>query len=334
MRIEGSLTSVSWIPSEAVTGAFKIPFIAGMAHYDDPPPDELGDPSALANTDRCRFANQLRAFIDVSNGEIVGHGMLGSGVVGSTTLRLGGAALTFAPVIFPTLRSEPIVSTTSVKFTQTCGARTGVPAPRLVARPPYVQYSAPTAWTTLELELHLDGHSTGGLTGASPFPRHWVYDHQGRLFQKSALIDFRTWSNDYFGDHTPWGSSDAAVLVSSVETALERQLGTLIMRAGDRPEIRNLEPGVRLCRQGESGQELYLLLDGVLQVIVDDVPVAELGPGAVLGERALLEGGLRSSTLKALTQCRVAIVAGSDVDRDKLEQLARGHHRETTLQFE
>ena len=40
MRIESSVTSVSWIPSEAVPGVTRIPFEAGVMHYDDPPPDE------------------------------------------------------------------------------------------------------------------------------------------------------------------------------------------------------------------------------------------------------------------------------------------------------
>jgi len=41
MRIEGSITAVSWIPSEAVTGLAKLPFGSGVAHYDDPPPDRI-----------------------------------------------------------------------------------------------------------------------------------------------------------------------------------------------------------------------------------------------------------------------------------------------------
>jgi len=38
MRIASSVTSISWIPSEAVTGLNKGIFESGFAHYDDPPP--------------------------------------------------------------------------------------------------------------------------------------------------------------------------------------------------------------------------------------------------------------------------------------------------------
>ncbi|HYA44481.1 MAG TPA: hypothetical protein VED59_02665, partial [Acidimicrobiales bacterium] len=65
MRFEASVTSISWIPSEAIKGTTKLPFEAGIAHYDMPPPDLIGSPGevdsleALQRADRFRFANQL-----------------------------------------------------------------------------------------------------------------------------------------------------------------------------------------------------------------------------------------------------------------------------------
>ena len=56
--------------------------------------------------------------------------------------------------------------------------------------------------------------------------------------------------------------------------------------------------------------------------------IAEVGPGAVLGERALLEGGLRTSTLRAVTPCRIAVVRAGQVDPGVLHDLSRGHRRE------
>ena len=39
MRVESSVTSISWIHSEAVSGVMmKLPFEWGLAHYDQPPP--------------------------------------------------------------------------------------------------------------------------------------------------------------------------------------------------------------------------------------------------------------------------------------------------------
>ena len=59
MRIESTATSISWIPSEAVTGANKGIFESGFTHYDAPPPDEIADLDALRESDAFRFANRL-----------------------------------------------------------------------------------------------------------------------------------------------------------------------------------------------------------------------------------------------------------------------------------
>jgi hypothetical protein len=39
MRFQASVTTVSWIPSESVSGIGKMVFASGVGHYDDPPPD-------------------------------------------------------------------------------------------------------------------------------------------------------------------------------------------------------------------------------------------------------------------------------------------------------
>ena len=36
-RFESSITSISWIPSEAIEGLSKVPFELGVTHYDQVP---------------------------------------------------------------------------------------------------------------------------------------------------------------------------------------------------------------------------------------------------------------------------------------------------------
>jgi len=328
MRFESSITSVSWIPSEAIEGFAKLPFAAGLTHYDQPPPDQLDDLDEWRRNDRFREANELRAFIEVEDGRIVAFGHLGKGHIGATTVRLGPAAVTFPAVHLPDLQPEPIVGSESVRFVQTVGGRMGLPTPRPVPRKPYFQVWAAVAWTTLALTINADGSSTYELVGASPFPRHWIYDDSGALVAKSGTIDFKAWFNDSFGDHTPWGDYDSPALLTAAETALERQLSQTIMRGGKSPEIRVLQPGENLVEQGQEGEELFLLLDGVLSVIVDDREIAEIGPGAVLGERAFLEGGKRTSTLHSMTRCRVAVTSAEQLDELSLAEVATGHRKE------
>jgi len=221
-----------------------------------------------------------------------------------------------------------VISGDSVMFVQTAGGRTGLPAPRRVNRPPYVQFRAPTAWTSLALEIRTDGSSSFDVVGASAFPRHWIYGLDGDVSAKVGLIDFNRWWRRSFGRHTPWGEETSPAFVTAVETALERTLATTIMRAGTKPEMRKYHPGERLTTQGEPCNQLYLILDGVVSVRVDGVPLVELGPGAVLGERAILEGGLRTATVDAVTVCRVACVGAEQIESSALEELSAGHRRE------
>src|ERR671933_2820957 len=109
MRIESSVTSVSWIPREAVKGITRLPWDFGVTHYDMPPPDVLEDGmlDQLVASDAIRFANELRAFVDVEDGRITGHGHAGQGRIGTTHMRLGGMGLRFPGVSFPDLRPEP-----------------------------------------------------------------------------------------------------------------------------------------------------------------------------------------------------------------------------------
>src|SRR5215472_11664583 len=115
MRYESCVISLSWIPSEAITGATRMPFDAGVTHYDEPPPGELGDIEALRAADR------------------------------------------FRPVLLPLLQRDPEHGDGWVRFVQTAGGRTGIPAPRRVRRKPFVQWQAPLAWTTMSLTLYADG---------------------------------------------------------------------------------------------------------------------------------------------------------------------------------
>ena len=183
-------------------------------------------------------------------------------------------------------------------------------------------------WTTLELTIRTDGTHDARFLGASGFPRHWLFDDSGVLIAKSSVAEYKKWMGQSFGHRTPWGDEDSPALVTEVETALERELQGVIMHGRQRPEIRRIKASKVLVEQGSSSDELFLLLNGVLVVEVDGEKVAEVGPGAVLGERALLEGGMRTATLRAVTDCKVAVAGVRDVDVERLARLAEGHRRE------
>ena len=328
MRISSSVTAISWIPSEAVEGMPKLPFSFGLAHYDEAPPEKIVDLETMHKADLFREANELRAWIDVDDdGKITAHGHAGHGRIGVTRLRLGPKEISVRAVAMPTIQRVE-VGDGWVRFTQTAGGRTGAPAPRSVRGKLYFQWSSAIAWTTLSLILYADGTSKHALVGASSFPRHWIYDSEGNLVEKSATIDFETWYREAHEQNTPWGDVDSPAVVTAAETTFERELSRDLMRDGAAPKPEELEPGTVLVEQGEAGNELFLLLDGVLEVDVDGTPIAEIGPGAIVGERALLEEGTRTATLRAKTRSKIVRVEGDRVDPGDLVELTGGRRRE------
>jgi hypothetical protein len=359
VRIESSVTAVSWVPLDCVEGGQRLHFHVGAAQYDDPPPDHLDDLEALLAAGRVRLANRLEAHVEVHDGHIVASTQSGQGHIGtpghpppadsgpasgsasgwdSGEMReadlpaspgsvSGGprgaeppAFVGFMAVPLPDLRPEPEVGDGWVRFSQTAGGLLSVGMPYRPVPGDPARLAAPAAWTTLTLTIHADGRSQPALAGASPFPRHWVYDHRGRVVATSGVVDFTGWQADAWDPFTPWGGRDAPVRATAVETALERELSRIII--GSAPHWRRLRKGATLVAQGDPGDELYLLFDGLLAVEIDGATVAELGPGAVVGEVALLEGGRRTATLRAVTGCRVAAVPGSRIDRAALAELA------------
>jgi len=329
MRIESSVTSISWIPSEAVEGLPKLPFTMGVAHYDDPPPDRIDFIDVMHKADLFREANELKAWVEVEDGKIVDYGQTGRGRIGLTRLKLGPKEVAVPAVPMPTLQNSE-VGDGWVRFTQTAGGRTGMPAPRGVRGKPYFQVNSALAWTTLALTIYADGRSEHEVAGASSFPRHWIYDNDGALVQKSGAIDFDKWYREAHSQNTPWGGEDSPAVVTAVESAVERELSLEIM-GGGKMLTESLSAGDTLIEQGETGKGpvvVYLVLDGVLEVIVDGEVVGELGPGAIVGERAQLEGGARTATLQAKTAGKVVGIPAEELDRERLEQVAAGRKRE------
>ena len=330
MRIESSVTSISWIPSEAVEGLPKLPFTLGVAHYDYPPPDRIDNIETMHRADLFREANELKAWVEVEDGKIVDYGHTGRGRIGLTRLKLGPKEIAVPAVAMPTLQNNE-VGDGWVRFTQTAGGRTGMPAPRSVRGKPYFQINSAIAWTTLALTIHADGTSEHEVAGASPFPGHWIYDKGGALIEKSGAIDFDKWYREAHEQNTPWGSEDSPAVVTAVETALERELSLTIMDHDAKRRPQRLSAGDILVEQGDAGEGsnlVYLVLDGVLEVVVDGEVVGELGPGAIVGERSQLEDGARTATLRAKTAGNVVGIPAEEIDREQLEQVAAGHRRE------
>jgi hypothetical protein len=306
----------------------------GVMHYDPPPPLAVTDLDAMRRRGEFRFANILRAWIHVEGGKIRDCGYAGGVTMGLTPITAGPLRLMLPTKPNPVIRHEPRFTEDGVTFVQTAGGRPGFSFLKPSRHWPFLVTRPFTIWTTIELTISADGSCHQRLAGASPFPRHWLYDDGGHLVEKAALTRAQLWLSTIHGTHTPWGGQDQAPVVAPPETELERALSEEIMQNGERPAIRNLQAGEFLFRQAEQGTSMAVILDGNFEVRVDGNVVGHAGPGTVVGERASLEGGHRTADLRALTEGRVAEAAPGNLSFEQLSVLARGHHHEDPVGYQ
>jgi hypothetical protein len=151
-----------------------------------------------------------------------------------------------------------------------------------VDHPPYVRVAAPVVWTTLALRSMRTDVWTTRWSALADFARHWIYDRSGRHGAKSGLIEFRDWYREAFRSQTPWGGIDTPVPIRPAVSDVEREISDLV------PPSNVWKPG--RCSYGRaSWQRVVPLVGRFCSRLSWWNGVAEVAPGAVLGERALLE---------------------------------------------
>jgi putative peptide zinc metalloprotease protein len=104
--------------------------------------------------------------------------------------------------------------------------------------------------------------------------------------------------------------------------------GDRLRRLAARLERLEVPTGETIIRQGEAGEECYVLRSGRVEVLTsgaqgDERMLATLDPGSLFGEAALLTDGLRNATVRALEPCTLLVLRRTDL----LEVL--GENRQT-----
>ncbi|MBI3289206.1 MAG: cyclic nucleotide-binding domain-containing protein [Elusimicrobia bacterium] len=89
--------------------------------------------------------------------------------------------------------------------------------------------------------------------------------------------------------------------------------GKLFPRSG----VGLYEAGARLIEQGETGYDLFVIIEGAVSVTLSMgtavAEVATLGPESVIGEIALLRDGTRTATATAISVSRAFRLAYEDM---------------------
>lgn len=73
-------------------------------------------------------------------------------------------------------------------------------------------------------------------------------------------------------------------------------------------DVRRYASGEVIFRAGDPGDLLYSVVEGEVAIVYDDELLEVLGPGAILGELALIDDGPRSATAIARSACVLAPV--------------------------
>jgi len=89
---------------------------------------------------------------------------------------------------------------------------------------------------------------------------------------------------------------------------------------GRQTEEIDVPVGKVLMRQGDDGDAFYVIVDGNLRLDRDGKHLRNLGPGAFLGEIALLDHGARTCTVTAEAPTRLILIGHRE-----FEQLLDGY---------
>ena len=78
---------------------------------------------------------------------------------------------------------------------------------------------------------------------------------------------------------------------------------------------RTLQPGELVCREGEPGDAIFMLVEGEVETRRHGTPYLTLGPGSLVGLVSTLDGGNRSASVVARSTARVWRLGASDFER-------------------
>ncbi len=108
-------------------------------------------------------------------------------------------------------------------------------------------------------------------------------------------------------------------------------------------ELRVFAPDTEIVREGDMADAAYILVQGACEVRQNGGPIAELRPGEIFGETALLVGGPRTASVVALTEVVTRVITRetleAELGRDRwmgalVRGLARRFHELSTENLE
>jgi CRP-like cAMP-binding protein len=112
-------------------------------------------------------------------------------------------------------------------------------------------------------------------------------------------------------DNRGHSALEKCVLFSSLDEKARNEIAAHAMS-------RTFSAGESICRIGDHGDSMMAVVVGTVRISFPtvrgkEIILADLRPGELFGEIALLDGGPRSANARALTNCQLLVLARRDV---------------------
>jgi len=175
-------------------------------------------------------------------------------------------------------------------------------------------------------DLHQHGFSTRGawafVGGGFAIGAIFYYAASIYLEQNGGAVRYQTRFQEYVQGQKRQESKETIALLAQCDL-LRHLPADEIERILPCVQTRHLEPREVLFRAGAPGDALFIVARGNVEIIVDGAlgetgaehRLAELGPGHAFGEMALLSGGPRTATVRAVGEVDLLEIGKEDFER-------------------
>jgi len=86
----------------------------------------------------------------------------------------------------------------------------------------------------------------------------------------------------------------------------------------DSEDVVEFPAGAVIFTEGNEGNHMYVVMEGEVTISLKGTELATAGAGEIVGEMALINADIRSATVIARTNCRLALI-----DQSSFESLLR-----------
>jgi CRP-like cAMP-binding protein len=76
----------------------------------------------------------------------------------------------------------------------------------------------------------------------------------------------------------------------------------------DKKNIKEFKAGEYVFHKGDKGDCMFVVLDGQLEIVAEDLVLSTIEQGYIFGEMALVDSSPRSADVRALSDCTLASI--------------------------